>query len=157
MIVRAQRFYRVHRHLPLIARRTITEETPKIIPNEGIIPSAGVPATEAQETQHVAEMREKLVLRKKAIESLKAAVQKPFSDIQDQLSEAQVPAHEVQRPLPEVHWALVDGYEVGGHLEHGKGPLNRHDQKGLPTWGDWGICVKIIGIGGRTASTVLTL
>jgi hypothetical protein len=116
-----------------------------------------MPAPEAQETQHVAEMRTKLELRRKATESLTAAVQNPFSNIQNQLSDTQVPTNEVQRPLSEVHCALVEGYKIGRHLQHGKGPLNRNDEEGLPTWGDWGICVQIIGIGGPAASTVLTL
>lgn len=161
MIVRTQRISRVHRLLPRISRRTLSEETSKIVPNEDTIPSAGIAAPESQETQNVAVMRKKLELRKKVIESLKEAVQKPFSEIQDHLSEVQSPttgnqdpANEIQRPLSEVHWSLADGYEIGGHLEHGKGPLNRHDEKGLPTWGDWGVCVKITGWGGSTALTL---
>jgi trimethyllysine dioxygenase len=106
-------------------------------------------------------MNEKLELRKKAIASLKEAIQKPFSELQDRSSEAQSPprgtqdpAKEVRRPLSEVHWALADGYEVGRHLEHGKGPLNRHDERGLPTWGDWGVCVKLTGWSGSTTLTL---
>ena len=161
MIVRPQRLSRVYRLLPRIARRTLTEETPKVVPNEDILPVAGVRATDSQETQHVAEMNEKLGLRKKAIASLKEAIQKPFSELQDRSSEAQSPptgthdpAKVVQRPLSGVYWALADGYEEGRHLEHGKGPLDRHDERGLPTWGDWGVCVKLTGWGGSTTLTL---
>lgn len=162
MIVRVQRFSRVHRLLPRIARRTLTEETPKVVSNDEILPSVGVTAPEPQETQRVGEMRKKDELRKKGIESLKEAVQKPLA-IQDQLSrvqssvpEDQNPANKVQQPLSEVHWALAEGYEAGGHLKYGTG-LNRFDEKGLPTWGDWGVCVKIFDIGELTASPVLFL
>jgi hypothetical protein len=151
----------VYRLLPRISRRTLIEETPKVVPNEGIVPSADLAVPKSREAQHVAEARGELELRKKAIESLKEAVQKPLSDIQDHLSEVhspttgnQDPANEIQRPSSEVHWSLADGYEIGGHLERGKGPLNRHDEKGLPTWGDWGICVKITEWGGSTALTL---
>ncbi len=160
MIVQPQRLSRVHRLLPRIARRTLTEGTQKVVSNEDILPAAGVRATESQETQHVTEMNEKFELRKKATASLKEAIQKPFSELQDR-SEAQSPptgtqdpAKEVLRPLSEVHWALADGYEIGRHLEHGKGPLNRYDERGLPTWGDWGVSVKLTGWGGSTTLTL---
>jgi hypothetical protein len=167
MILRVQRLSRVHRLLPRIARRALIEGAPKVIPDEEGIPSAGIAALEPQETQHLAEMRKKLELRKEARESLKTTIQKPFSAIQDELSKApsssedtegdQNPAKEVQQPLSEVHWALAGGYEVDAHLQHRKGPLNRHDEKGLPTWGDWGTCLKIVGLGGSAASTAITL
>jgi hypothetical protein len=152
MIVRAHRLARAHRVLPRVARRTIAEETSKAVPNDDSLPTTILPGPEPQETQHVAEMRKKLDLQKKARESLKMAVQNPFEEIQDKLSGVQSPAtaeqepaNEVQRPLSEVHWALIDGYEIGGHLEHGKGPLNKFDGKGLPTWGKWGVVVKLTG------------
>jgi hypothetical protein len=161
MIMRVQRFFKVCRLLPRVARRTFTEETPKTALNERIIPSAGAASSEPQETLHVAQMREQLELRKKAIESLKSAVLKPASEIQNYTSEEQGPTSgdqvanlEAPRSVSEVHWALADGYEIGGHLQHGKGPLNRYDEKGLPTWGDWGVCVKITGWGGTSAFTM---
>jgi hypothetical protein len=161
MIVRAQRFSRVHRLLPRITRRAIAEETPKPVLNEETIPPAGAASSEPQETLHVVQMREQLELRKKAIESLKSAILKPASEMQNHTSEDQGPtlgdlvaAPEAPRSLSEVHWALADGYELGGYLQHGKGPLNRHDEKGLPTWGDWGVCVKITGWGRSSALTM---
>ena len=161
MIVRVQRFPRVHRLLPRITRRAIAQETPKTVLNEETIPPAGAASSEPQETLHVAQMREQLELRKKAIESLKSAVLKPASEIQNYTSEEQGPTSgdqvanlEAPRSVSEVHWALADGYEPGGYLQHGKGPLNRHDEKGLPTWGDWGVSVKITGWGGPSALTM---
>jgi len=164
MIVRGPRLSRVRRLrlLPPIARRALTEGAAKVVPAEQVTPPADV--LEPQETQHVADMRERLKLQKEAIESLKIAVQKPFSAVQDELLKVQSlsdhdrnPAEEIHRPGSEANWALAGGYEVGGFLKHGKGPLNRHDEKGLPTWGDWGICLKILGLGGPAASTAITL
>ncbi len=158
MIVRAQRFSRVHRLLPRLAKRTLAEETPRVVPNEDTLPSAGPVSPEPQETLHTIQMRKTLDLRKEAIGSLKLPVRNPVSDNQNHTSEDQIPipgAHgpvtEVQRPLSEVHWALSGCYEVGGQLQHGKGPLHRHDEKGLPTWGDWGICINVTGWGGSSA------
>jgi hypothetical protein len=161
MIVRVQRFPRVHRLLPRITRRAIAQETPKTVLNEETIPPAGAASSEPQETLHVVQMREQLELRKKSIESLKLTILKPASEIQNHVSEDQGPtlgdlvrAPDSPRSLPEVHWALADGYEPGGYLQYGKGPLNRHDEKGLPTWGDWGVSVKITGWGGPSALTM---
>jgi len=164
MIVHRPSLSRVCRLLPRIAKRALTEGALKVVLNKQVIPAAGVTALEPQDTQHVVDMRKRLDLNKEAIESLKVAVQKPFSAVQDELLKVQSasegdrnPANEVQRPSSDAHWALAGGYQVGGYLEHGKGPLNRHDEKGLPTWGDWGICLKILGLGGPAASTAITM
>jgi hypothetical protein len=161
MIVRAQRFSRAPRLLPRIARRTITEETPRVLANEDANPSAGAIASESQEVLHAVQMRKKLDLRREAIESLKLAVLKPVPGIRNHTSEDQSPASggqgptaEAPRSSSEVYWALADGYEFGGHLEFGNGPLNRHNEKGLPTWGGWGICVRIKVLGGSSTLTL---
>jgi hypothetical protein len=161
MIMRVQRFFKVCRLLPRVGRRTFTEETPKTALNGRIIPSAGAASSECQETLHVAHMREQLELSKKAIESLKSAALKPASEIQNHTSEEHGPTSrdqvanlEAPRSVSEVHWASADGYETGGHLRHGQRSLNRHDEKGLPTWGDWGVCVKITGWGRTSAFTM---
>lgn len=63
-------------------------------------------------------------------------------------SEVNVPAElkesekAVERPA-KVHWALGEEYTVGGVLKRGKDQLDRHDEKGLPMWGAWGIPLKI--------------
>ena len=166
MIVRGSHFSRVHRLrlLPQIAKRALTEGGAKVVPDEHVIPLADVAALESQETQHVADMKEKLKLQKEVIERLKSAVQKQYSPVQDELLKVQSssdgdqnPLGEVQQPSSEAQWALASGYEVGAFLKHGNSSLNRHDEKGLPTWGDWGICLKILGLGGPAASTAVTL
>lgn len=42
-----------------------------------------------------------------------------------------------------VHWALGEGYELGGVLKQGKTALDRHDERGLPTWGEWGVPIQL--------------
>ena len=42
-----------------------------------------------------------------------------------------------------MHWALGEGYEVGRVLKQGKSALDRHDERGLPTWGEWGVPIQL--------------
>ena len=41
-----------------------------------------------------------------------------------------------------MHWALGEGYEVGRVLKQGKSALDSHDERGLPTWGEWGVPIQ---------------
>ena len=148
MIVRgARRFASVPRSLPRPTRRAFTEETPRIEPIEPVEYASPV-TPQPQETPHLAQVREQLEIRKKAIESLKLAIEKPLLDEQNPGSEDQGPSAQAQEPVSEVQWALAHGYEIGGHLEHGKGPLDRYDEKGLVKWGEWGLWLKIRGWSG---------
>lgn len=60
---------------------------------------------------------------------------------------------EAKQTTSKIHWALGEGYEVGGALKRGKGALDRHDEKGLPTWGDWGVPIKLEALGGPAVTT----
>jgi len=45
--------------------------------------------------------------------------------------------------VSEVRWPLAEGYETNGNLKAGNGLLNRHDETGLPLWGEWGIPLRV--------------
>jgi hypothetical protein len=84
------------------------------------------------------------------------ASEEPFSwsgtsaaeSVVENLKEIQQPIEEeskdAEEPVLKPHWALAEGYEAGGRLKSGgKDPLNRFDEKGLPSWGDWGIVIRL--------------
>ncbi len=59
----------------------------------------------------------------------------------------------IVKPISDVHWALGEGYELGKLLKPGTGPLDRHDEIGRPTWGKWGVPIKLQT---REGSSVIT-
>lgn len=55
--------------------------------------------------------------------------------------------------LPKIHASLDECYEVGGRLTFGPDPLDRHDEKGIPKWGKWGIPLKLVTPKGSFGTT----
>ncbi|KUJ20883.1 Trimethyllysine dioxygenase [Mollisia scopiformis] len=52
-----------------------------------------------------------------------------------------------------VHENLDKRYEIGGRLEFGPDPLDRHDEKGLLKWGAWGVPIKLETAKGGSVTT----
>ena len=132
MNVRAQHFcrgYRAQKTLSILLKRSIaTEEvgaTPKIPPLGEDSESRGV--------KPVALHREGTKIPKVAKKSATVLHKKQVSH---------------------VHPALAEGYEVGGHLKKGDELLKRHDEKGLPMWGEWGIPIKFLSWAGPHTSSM---
>ncbi|CZS99753.1 uncharacterized protein RAG0_08067 [Rhynchosporium agropyri] len=61
---------------------------------------------------------------------------------------------EPRKTKSDIHSALNERYEVGGILRQGKDTLDRLDEKGLPTWGKWGIPLKLEAWTGSSISAL---
>ncbi|KAL2074612.1 hypothetical protein VTL71DRAFT_8390 [Oculimacula yallundae] len=72
----------------------------------------------------------------------------------DANSEEKSYSKESDKKGSDLHWALNEGYKVGGHLRRGKDTLDRHDKNGLPTWGEWGVPLKLEAATGASVSTM---
>ncbi|CZS93991.1 related to Trimethyllysine dioxygenase [Rhynchosporium graminicola] len=63
-------------------------------------------------------------------------------------------SYEPRKTKSDIHSALNERYEVGGILRQGKDTLDRLDEKGLPTWGKWGIPLKLEAWTGSSISAL---
>jgi hypothetical protein len=132
MNVRVPHFYRVYRaqkRLPLLFKRSVTTEEVGATPE--IAPAKAGPGGQVL----------KSVVRQKEGTKAPKGIKKTATVLH-------------HKPASKVHPALADGYEVGGHLKKGDGPLKRHDEKGLPMWGEWGIPIKFVSWTGPHAASM---
>ncbi|PBP28767.1 Trimethyllysine dioxygenase [Diplocarpon rosae] len=60
---------------------------------------------------------------------------------------------DIKKSGSEIHWALGQGYELGGLLKQGVGPLDRLEN-GIPKWGAWGIPIKFTSDSSTFVNTV---
>jgi hypothetical protein len=63
------------------------------------------------------------------------------------------PQTPVRKTPPKIHEILDENYEIGGHIKYGPDPLDRHDEKGIPKWGKWGIPIKLTTPNGSFGTT----
>ncbi|OWP04030.1 trimethyllysine dioxygenase [Marssonina coronariae] len=124
-----RRLFQARQMVPRIARRPVTTESVQTLPEGvGIFP----PSTSSTAQD---------------LEPLSTAAS-PKENPHLTLTEA---SQSNKKPASEIHWALGQGYELGGLLKQAEGPLDRLEN-GRPKWGEWGIPIKFTSDSGTFVS-----